>query len=331
MNEKNEKFDNSKNLMYNYLLEKENEYIINLRQEMGNSFVDNKIAKMNQILANIEKKKERHELSSKEYEEIRKIAISKGGFLKNFYRREFYKLVFKLNHEYIHLIHFTENNFKNRYISNIEFESGNFRESNLFPTEKKKKNEYIIEVDVKRTIANQLIKEEFLLEEMKEKLTKFLKKFILINKDYHYYQGFHDIAMYIYLIFYNYETLAVQMLHRISEYFLKDYLIEKDEKVHFRFETVFKITKHLIKKINYAIGDFLEKNTNIPDPIFCLPWIITLLTHDLPDIFNVLRIFDYILFSHPGVIYQMSSHVRKKYLFFRLLLMESRKFKNTKI
>lgn len=318
MSKNDDKFENSNTNMYDYLIKKENEYIVNLRKELGNYYVDNKIKKMNQILANIEYKKESHLLSSKEYEEIKKIAISKGGFLKNSYRREFYKLVFNLNHEYIHFIHYTQNNFRTRPISNIDFETGNFIESDVFPTEKKKKNEYIIEVDVKRTIANQMIKDEFILEEMKQKLTKFLKKFILINKDYHYYQGFHDIAMYIYLIFYNYETLAAQMLNRISEYFLKDYLIEKDEKVNFRFETVFKVTKQMIKNINHEIGEFLEENTNIPDPIFCLPWIITLLTHDLPDIFTIMRIFDYILFSHPGVIYQISSHVEKIFIYFRL-------------
>lgn len=295
------------NILFKILNAKEDGYLNKLTDKLGVKYIENKITIMNKLLIKLEGNRQ---ISSNDFEAIRQIAISKGGFLKNCYRREFYKKAFSLDNESVKFISYNDNrNYNENNLILHKFFEGKFEE-HLY-TKSKKKNENIIEVDIKRTIANSFFSsaEEEVLNTLKNKLTTFIKKFMIINKDYNYYQGFHDIGLYIYLIFNNSESFALQMLQRISEYFLKDYLLENSNGQGFRFETVFKIIKDIIKTEDKMVYSFYEDNPEIPDPIFCLPWIITFFTHDINELFTVLRLFDYLLFSHPNAIYFISSKV----------------------
>jgi hypothetical protein len=271
---------------------------------------------MNKLLLEIDQKKV---ISLRDYEEISKIAKEKGGFVNNSYRREFYKKAFKLEDCYINFIVKNGDVFKNENHHIDEFTLNNFQEDFSFETSnyyqyysneyrmKKKKNEYIIEVDVNRTIANNYFIDKDAMYTIKRKLTQFLKIFFRKIKNFQYYQGFHDIAMYFFLLFYNYEHLAVQILHRFSEFYLKDYLVEKD--YTFRFETVFNVMNSMMKKSNKSIASLMNSLDYPLDPIFCLPWVITFFTHDIDNMFMTLRLFDYFLFTHPSSVYTIVSEL----------------------
>jgi hypothetical protein len=324
----------------------EKNYLNNLINKLGKKFIENKIELINKLITRIDQihlKMQNNLLSAEIYEDIKKIAISKGGFLLNTYRKEFYKAAFNLNSEDIIFYIYSEGVFEKNKICSVKEFYKMLMLKNTNTTENTNRDHYIIEVDVKRTVANHFFDRNINDEELdmfKERLTNFIKLFFSFNPHFHYYQGFHDIALYFYLVFYNYEHLAIQMLQRVSEYFLKDYMVEIFPSVsientpgrkprlsdkQFKFETVFSVLNKTISLNNKNIAEFLSNNTNISDPIFSLPWVITMYTHDVCNLFLELRLFDYFLFSHPHAIYQMTSHVIEIYLIFRLL---SIKWKN---
>jgi len=297
----------SKELL-NQINSNEIEYLNSLKQKFGLYYIEKKIENIKNLLTSIDLKPI---ISLKDFEEIRKIAISKGGFLLNSFRREFYKKAFNLSSDNLKFIYLKKNHFKEEKLDYNEFYSEEFY-SNLKMISKKKDYDYFIEVDVKRTMANYFFnadKYQNHLNGLKINLINFLKNFFILNKDYHYYQGFHDIAMYVYILFNYSETFAMQMLQRISEFYLKDYIVELNQNEHFKFENVFKLLNMMIRMRNKSIATFINDFTSSSDPIFSLPWIITVFTHDIKDFNLVLRIFDFVLFSHPYSIYNVSSNV----------------------
>jgi hypothetical protein len=289
---------------------KEKSYLNNITENFGKVFVDRKIEEMNQIIRQIETDKI---INLDTFEQIRKIAISKGGFINNSYRREFYKQAFifgnknKLYSKYDHL--YGQNNTKEKNMDKcINFD-------------------YIIEVDVKRSIINHFIDRNLYDTELnlfKEHISTTLKKFIQINNPkYHYYQGFHEIGLYIFILFFNYEHYGLEIIQKISEFLLKDYIVLIDESReieqknnHFKFETVFNILDQIIEKINPEVSNILKQDTNITQPLYALPWVITLLTHDITNLFNEYRIMDYLLFSHPHSIYHLAANVQLNFFYF---------------
>lgn len=288
-------------------------------------------SKTNSILELINELDDTTIFTREHFERIRKFAVTKGGLLLNSYRREIYKKAFFLKDEEILFIYYDDSKFTEKSITTKKFYkmlnsevSHNLTDTSQPHKVTTKKDERIIELDVKRTIANSYFanhQEE--LNPLKQNLTKLLKLFFDLNYQYGYYQGFHEIGLYIFLIFYNYEHLAIQMLQRFAEFFLKDYMVEinnplennsQNTKIlipdkNFKFETVFKILNDVTAQNDKKFWKFIQDHTINSDTVNSLPWIITLFTHDVEEIMLQLRILDYILFSNPNVVYHMASHV----------------------
>jgi hypothetical protein len=322
--------------MFENLKSKEKEYM----HKIPKAILENKINLITETLNELDVIKN---LSPSHFEKIRKIAVQRGGLLSNTLRREIYKKAFFLNDNQIDFYYYKHKSFTKNcldlklfYNKLNSMDSLKLQEEENIPNKRTtKKDEHIIELDVNRTIANSYFedsKEE--LNIFKKKLTNLLKLFFSMNPQYGYYQGFHDIALYLYLIFYNYEHLAIQMLQRISEFFLKDYMVEinnnhgmgenisnsnqdislshnnrKNLDKNFQFETVFKILHNVTASNDRKFWKFIQDNTNSCDPINTLPWIITLFTHDVQNLCLQLRNLDYILFSDPNAVYHMASYV----------------------
>ena len=319
-NRKTSKLSNIKNI----LDEKENEYM--------NKYPPKILAsKKNSILEFINEFDDNTMFTNKHFERIRKFAVTKGGLLLNSFRKEIYQKAFFLKDDEILFIYYEESKFTEKSITTKNFydllntdESDDLTDAHKPHKKTSKTDERIIELDVKRTIANSYFanyQEE--LNPLKQKLTKFLKLFFNLNHQYGYYQGFHEIGLYIFLIFYNYEHLAIQMLQRFAEFFLKDYMVEINNPLennshnnkiskadkNFQFETVFKILNDVTAQNDKKFWKFIQDHTMNSDTVNTLPWIITLFTHDVEDIMLQLRILDYILFSYPKVVYHMASYV----------------------
>jgi hypothetical protein len=165
-------------------------------------------------------------------------------------------------------------------------------------------------VDVKRSILNCIFdrdKHEDLIEHIKGNLNKLIKTFCNIDKKYHYYQGFHDIALYMHLLFINNEYLQLQAMQRLSEYFFKDFLIKQEKP--FPFEVVYHIINDIIECIDKKLFIYIRTNSDIEDPLFALAWVVTFFTHDINNLFITYRIFDYLLFAEPYAIFHIAANV----------------------
>jgi len=124
---------------------------------------------------------------------------------------------------------------------------------------------------------------------------------------YSYYQGYHDLALFIYLIFHNNIKLGVFTFQRISEFFFKDYLDPSSESNDFGFHTALQMITYLIEKIDPITNEKIIQLSDVEYHHFSLAWVIGWFTHSINDLHLVYRIIDYLLCSHPLTIYYLSS------------------------
>jgi hypothetical protein len=277
----------------------EKERVIEQETKYGKKMISDKISKMDALLRKLDKSSQ---ISPSDFNQIRLLALSKGGFMKLPYRREFYKRILDINNKKIIFKYFSNGQITTTVIDSFDKEK-----------EVKTDFDYFIEVDVQRSIANHFFdrsKYDHILAQFKNEVIKFIKCFIFLNNErYGYYQGFHDIALYCYIIFFGNFTLALQGLQRISEFYLKDYMVKLENNKHFTFEIIYKILNEINLKNDRKISKYIIEHTEIPDPLFSLPWILTLFTHDIDDCITNMRVFDYILLSHPNATFHLSSNV----------------------
>jgi hypothetical protein len=287
--------------IYDLLNKTEEQYIDALKSKLGNKFYEDKKIALRELIQRLDKTK----LNAGDFDRIRKLSISKGGFLTNSIRREIYKKALEMDPCDTRLIYYEDKSFEEKVIdigSEIDLKTN---------------YDYIIEVDVKRSILNTLLDREVYdsqIEFIKKDLIVGIKKYINLNDSkYHYYQGFHDIALYMHLLYLNYESLQQQAFQRLSEYYFKDYLIKIDlenmNKCNFRFEVLYQVVNDIIQQLDGGIYNYIRNNTEINDPLFALAWTLTFFTHDLKNMFITYRIFDYLLFAEPGAIFHLAANV----------------------
>jgi len=250
---------------------------------------------------------------------------------------------------------YMENNQKKEYIKDTKKNNNNGAESRepeedlknyslIFDKNIKVKYDNIIEVDIQRTIFNSILnkneKEKVMLDFLKQIMIKKLKNFFSLDEDFKYYQGFHDIAIFIYIIILgnsenvikdieemeeNEDIIFYEILQRLAEFYVKDYLAEitinkQDEKGNiistsktaFKFDNLYRIVNDIKKNLDSKIFDLIQNKSMFPDPIYTLPWILTYFTHDINDLNQIYRIFDYVLFDHPASILYLAANVINK-------------------
>ena len=124
---------------------------------------------------------------------------------------------------------------------------------------------------------------------------------------YSYYQGYHDLAFFIYLIFNSNMRLGVLAFQRISEFFFKDYLDPISINNKFGFETTLKMISLLIEKINPDISKKIVELSDVEFHHYSLEWIIGWFTHTINEIQLVYRLIDYFICSHPLAVYYLAA------------------------
>jgi len=228
----------------------------------------------------------------------------------------------------------------NSKISSIK-QINSFKEKYYYIFEKYKPIKYdkIIEADVNRSIFNSIFHEneidKIMLSYLKEKIIEKLKKFFSLDEKFKYYQGFHDISIFIYILILNYEQdfnkdineieedddiLFYEILQRFSEFYLKDYLIEiETEEINeksehklknvFNYENIYSIINEIYKNIDKNIYNLIQNKSDYAEPIYTLPWALTCFTHEIRNLNIIYRLFDYILFQHPASIFYLAANV----------------------
>jgi hypothetical protein len=89
---------------------------------------------------------------------------------------------------------------------------------------------------------------------------------------------------------------AVGCLQNLSIYFLRDYLGSTLAPVIRQIGLVLS----LIRIKDPELSKFL--NENQVQPYFCLSWLLTWCSHDIPDLTHLARLFDVLLVSNPSLI-----------------------------
>lgn len=338
--------------------------------------------KEKQIKEVIESLNNKKDFTAKDVAKIKDLALTENGFLKNEYRKRFYRFLFMIEnsqkssetnryHKQIKLLykdpekegHYYKK-LKNIYRKNSEEErqhkivkSPSAHQvhhsptaecyTSIFEDYKQVKYDNIIEVDVKRTIFNSIFnteKEKVMLDYLKEKITQKLKNFFSLDDNYKYYQGFHDIAIFIYILILSEneavsgqkheeqeeeddDILLYEILQRMAEFYLKDYLAEitiknldnndnviSTTKSAFRFDNIYRIINDIKKNVDNKIYELIQNKSDFPDPIYTLPWALTYFTHDIKNINIIYRIFDFVLFEHPASIFYLAANVIFSYI-----------------
>ncbi len=337
------------------------------------------IIKENQIKDFIQSINTKKVFTSEDVFKIKDLALTENGFLKNEYRKRIYKFLFMIEsnyheanryHKQIKLLykdHEDERKYYkkliNLYRKNAEDDKTKIRNliaakqsdpksiavnyTSIFENYKPVKYDNIIEMDVKRTIFNSVFrkneKDTVMLDYLKEKITQKLKNFFSLDENFKYYQGFHEFAIFIYILILseneafndntkdqenqeeqeeNDDILLYEILQRLAEFYLKDYLAEiniqnydncgnivNTSKSAFKFEIIYRIINDIKKNVDNKIYELIQNKSDFPDPIYTLPWALTYFTHDIKNINIIYRIFDFVLFEHPASIYYLAANV----------------------
>lgn len=285
--------------------------------------------------SNKNKNREYYYLDYDQFSKARELAISPGGFLNSEIRKYIYKAIFTLdrlegnrnpetnsknnkskilNESYVMDLPTKEDSIDIVMVEIDQTKSPNtkftIKEENIKRNYHSHNYSDIIEKDVLRSKLNYIFNSEThhdLLCQIKQRLYNYICTVISFNKNkYHYYQGYHDIGLYIFMLYINDKKVSYEIFQRISEFYLKDYLQEDPSTLN--FNNVIKIVKNALFKFD-AITAKKIIDTLHDGLYFTLSYVITFFSHNINDPETQMRIFDYILVSHPTAVFYMSAFI----------------------
>ena len=286
--------------------------------ETEDEFLKEKREDINKIISLLKFNKE--ELLQDQYrngelfKEIKKLAISKGGFLDNSSRKKLWEILF-------YKIKARKSNKKN-IIDVIKINEDikvNILELNLLSQKKELTNSKIQEIkdyqiilnDLSRTCENIITNK---INKKEDKITNISPKIFMFSCkqfQYQYLQGLLNIIFYFQQIFNNYED-CINALNIYFEFFYKDLIDLKlckdtnDENVGLISEVVTNLYKYL-----YPNSEENEIINYIP--ILCNKWIISSFISEVKDINKGFRILDYLIVSEPYVKYVLAAILINKF------------------
>ena len=125
------------------------------------------------------------------------------------------------------------------------------------------------------------------------------------DNSFEYYQGYHELAWY-FLALYRDEKEdllnGVMVFQRYSEFYIKPF------NKNCEYSNLVQIVDQIIKLSNKAVYDDIRSNFD-ESFMFCLQWILCSFTHNIHNPAVAYGILDYIIASHPRVIFFLSAQV----------------------
>ena len=313
------------------ILEKnENDYIINTKYEgkISPKEIEEKTKKINDLISKINNRlssnKSKNYLSEEDYNSLRELAISKGGFLNMKFRREIYKILLFFNEDDLSNTFLSEEKNLNKnknYIPSLKYYKNiwiNKNDANLYW-----KNEYInqellyskdrsvIRADTIRSDINYFFpsqKYPYMNSFLKQRLEDGLNILINFNKcELNYFQGYHDIFILFYYLYIDSPYTYISLFQRFSELIIKENLLTQNRNnLGYSFPNSMKFCMEIIKELNVLVYNDLVDYCN-SQCIFIIPFIVSLFTHNMNNLNKRFRIIDYFLVSNPITVYVMSS------------------------
>ena len=221
-----------------------------------------------------------------------KLSLTKGGFITLENRKQIYKYILdtlckKINYKVPELIE--------------DFEGI-------------KSFDQIISNDCNRSVLYQIInidenfKREFnskdnCIEYIINQLKIFTKKALSNYINYNYYQGYQEICLYFYIIFGMDEGIIY--MNKFTKIFL-EYICSQKSIIN--FELLLDILNECCNKINKSTMEALNKITKTK-PYYSLSWLLTYLSHDNKNLFNQMRVIDYLITCNISSVYFFSANI----------------------
>uniref|UniRef100_A0A7S4HBR3 Rab-GAP TBC domain-containing protein n=1 Tax=Guillardia theta TaxID=55529 RepID=A0A7S4HBR3_GUITH len=159
------------------------------------------------------------------------------------------------------------------------------------PSEEKHRYYEQIELDVTRSATHLgLSRDE--ISTLRRRLSSTLHALFRENTQFHYYQGFHDLASIILHAFDDVE-MSKQVIFRVMKLFLKEAMGEDLSIAN----DALSLLVHLIERDDRVLAQTLCKDG--VGPQFALSWLLTWFSHDVRNAHQAFRLFDSFLSSHP--------------------------------
>lgn len=119
----------------------------------------------------------------------------------------------------------------------------------------------------------------------RKKLSNIMNALFQVNQEWSYYQGFNDIcSVFLYVLT---EDVGYYASTSIAHYFVRDFLKPSFDK------GVIPALQLMMKVIQSEEPKVYERISFIQIPTFAVSWIITWFAHDLENMNDVYRIFDF--------------------------------------
>lgn len=267
-------------------------------------------------------------ITIKEFNILRKHAISKGGFLTSNMRRIFYKKIFCINNSNIRdMVYINLNNTIDirkdvLQIKHIESKDKSFNKLETSPDVE------IIKMDSLRSKISNIFLNKTFNETFNTNITNYIKNYLesflseitsLNGNTYSYFQGYHDIALYFLLLYYDKTSIntGIAVFQHFSEFFLKELLYtgtlasvyDGNKTSHFEILSSLYLLKEIIHILNPYVYELLMNTCTDGLPTFATSWVLSLFTHCIESSSVLYRLLDYFVVSHPIAVYHMSAWI----------------------
>ena len=291
-------------------IEQEQQYIkgFKTRYKITDEAYFKKQKEIDELLSKISlyQKNEKIYLKDEDFEKLRELSTTSGGFLTMSNRRKIYKLIlcyepFNQDIDYYNTIWINKDDstliFKREPL-NMSFNSNPDRR--------------VINADVERSNINRYFKKEEgsnLNEKLKQEFEFALNTLITFNyNEFNYYQGYHDISFIFFVLFYDDQKTFISLFQRFTELFLKENTIKQEEGKGFSFDVCLKFFGYILQKINSVTYNNILKYTGT-EPTFVISYILCLFTHDIDDIFLLMRLLDYFIMNNSLSVFVLVGYI----------------------
>jgi hypothetical protein len=258
-------------------------------------------------------------LTHDDFNKIRKFAVSEGGFIDNKYRKILWKKIFNIHDGDINCnLRRNFDKIKLLKLDKLSEQVYKYEEVLVnFNTDKNIIDESQLEI-LKRDVERSAIQglkctlhksfTDFEIGKHKRGLLNFITKLFSLEKfKYDYYQGYHDLILFIFLLFEENERLALLIAQRINEIYLADYLNADKNFVEIIQNNLIRV----LKVINIeAYNEILTEDPSESFTSLCLSWVICLFAQKFKNAEKIYRIMDYLFCSNSVAIYHLVANVK---------------------
>ena len=308
---------NIENYFNKYLNTCDEQYLNFLKKNNKIEEIDDKIKNLNKFINSI---KNKNLISIKDYEIIQKFSVSKGGFLSNKNGKILYLKIYNIQEDKLNeMLYVSPDKQIDRFYNIDRFKLNIFNKKNKDSNKKENPNDLkVILQDCNRSkiyfILDKYDENGENVENISKKIKVDLYNFILEldklnNNIYNYFQGYHDIGLYFYILFIKEKNYSLNVFQRFSEFNLKEnLLINPKQNESYQFMSCVKILKFVIETID---KDFQKKFIDVKLSeynglcMFASSWLVTVFTHNINRTEIIYRIFDYIMVNHPLSLYYL--------------------------